>query len=61
MLNSANSPDIINPSDPVLFPDIVNLHDLVWHSHLIRGFHLIKAFDYIMEDHLGKGILAVRI
>ncbi|WP_156148198.1 MULTISPECIES: hypothetical protein [unclassified Methanosarcina] len=24
--------------------------DLVWISHLIRGFHLIKAFDRIVDD-----------
>jgi hypothetical protein len=34
MLNSANSTDFINSPDPVIFTDIVNLHDLVAYLNL---------------------------
>lgn len=49
MLNSVNSPDLMDSSDPMIFPNFVNLHNLVCYSHLIRGFHLINAFDQVVD------------
>jgi len=39
-------PDFVNLPDPMIPPNFMDLSDFMWCSHLIRGFHLIKAFDY---------------